>query len=125
MALAVVLDACATPYRPQTAGDRYGYREVAVTPDVYFVEFDGNVYTDLTTATRYWHQRAHELCAQRGHTPRELPSDPTLVQDPPLPRNPFGGFLFWTGEPIRTTGNQHSRWGFIRCVETDVGSAPK
>lgn len=62
--IGLILVGCATPYQPK--GFRGGYEEVEVKPGVYFLTFEGNRHTSLSTAATYWHQRAKELCAQRG-----------------------------------------------------------
>jgi hypothetical protein len=111
--------ACATPYRPQTADDRHGYRHVLIQPDVYFVEFTGNVYTVQETATRYWQRRSQDVCAENGRISTELIPDPLSVPAPRMPMAPRAGFVFLSGEPLGATGDAHSRSGFIQCLAAD------
>lgn len=111
----VAFAACATPYKAQTARDRYGYREVEIKPDVYFIEFKGNASTDLTAAGRYWHRRGTELCAERGKVAEPVYLDPLATHREQLSPGPMGGFLFLTGEPLGAANEGHSRAGFIIC----------
>jgi hypothetical protein len=118
LVLGLSVAACATPYQPQTSRNRYGYRELPITDEVYFLEFQGNVYTDVVTAADYWNRRAGEICRRTMQVPREIYSDPLLRQR----RNESiwslfrGGFLFYKGDPVGAAGDRHSRSGYFRCI---------
>ena len=49
--IGLILMGCATPYQPK--GFRGGYEEVEVKPGVYFLTFEGNGHTSLSTAATY------------------------------------------------------------------------
>ncbi|MGD0405690.1 MAG: hypothetical protein ABSB10_03470 [Candidatus Bathyarchaeia archaeon] len=59
-----LVSGCATPYQPK--GFRGGYTDTHIKDNIYFVEFSGNAYIDTTTAVKYMHRRAKELCQEKG-----------------------------------------------------------
>lgn len=63
--LVSLLASCATPY--QRKGFRGGYADEHLHDNVYIVTFNGNGFTDWTTATKYAHRRAAELCKENGY----------------------------------------------------------
>lgn len=56
--------ACVTPY--QSMGYSGGYSDEPLGDDTYIVTVKTNGYTDASTAYRYFHRRASELCRSNG-----------------------------------------------------------
>lgn len=57
---------CATPYQPNGfRGGYYDYR--AGKKNVYIVGFRGNGYIAASTAGRYAHRRASDVCTEQGY----------------------------------------------------------
>jgi hypothetical protein len=59
-----------TPYQPK--GFTGGYTDTHLKNNLYYVEFSGNAYLDRTTAIKYLHRRAKELCEINGYNDYEL-----------------------------------------------------
>jgi hypothetical protein len=68
--IALTLSSCATSYKPD--GFSGGYTDRQVGKNKFMVTFRGNGYTRGTTVEEYAHQRANEVCAERGHDGYEL-----------------------------------------------------
>jgi hypothetical protein len=123
MVIGLFVTGCVTPFdQPQVEKGGYGYREIAINQDVYFLEFRGNVSTSLSTASKYWYLRADELCAPKGQVVKELYVDPfsqkatrTAPSDMAIGDGIGEGFIFATGESLGS-GYLHSKFGFFRCV---------
>jgi len=118
-AIALHVAGCATQYEPKTVKEGYGYRDIVINPEVYYLEFQGNVFTSIPTATKYWHWRADEICAPKGQVAEEIVADvPTQLSRPTTSEQEpaFAGFLFYLGDPLGS-GFLHSKSGYFRCID--------
>jgi hypothetical protein len=119
LAIALHVAGCATPYEPKTGKDGFGYREIAINSEVYYLEFQGNAFTSIPRATKYWSWRADEICAPKGQVGEEMFADPTtrLARTTASGQEPaFAGLLFSLGDP--STGRSlHSKSGYFHCVD--------
>lgn len=125
LAIALHVAGCATPYEPKTGKEGYGYREVAISPEVYYLEFQGNVFTSIPKAVKYWYWRAGEICAPNGQVAEEIYADVTTQLSRATASEPepaFAGLLFYLGDPLGS-GYLHSKSGYFHCV--DVSEAKR
>ncbi len=56
----MLLCSCATGYHPYTWNG--GYKDKELEPGSYEIYFVGNGPTSIEDVTKFWHQRANELC---------------------------------------------------------------
>jgi hypothetical protein len=97
---------CATSYQPKSFTG--GYEEAEIKPGVYFLEFQANAYTGMTTVVKYWHRRADELCAARGQVAEVLSTEQAKAIT--------GAFV--------NAGNvalirKPAKSGYIRCIQDE------
>jgi len=92
----VVFTACATPYQKREIRGGYGYEDVHIKDNIYYVNVQVNGFTGMDTAREYFNRRAKEVCLENGYQDyqisqgKDTSTAPIIVDSggtlPPQPR---------------------------------------
>ena len=99
---------CATPYQPR--GFAGGYTDAHLKDNLYHVTFEGNAFIDQSTAVRYLHRRAKELCLENGY------KDYT-VKDPRDASTQMMMGSYGSGSISASTMNKPLVSGYVECLK--------
>ncbi|WP_417622000.1 CC0125/CC1285 family lipoprotein [Parasphingorhabdus sp.] len=119
--MTVLLVACATatPYQPETAGQRVsgGYSEIRLGERRYRVRFAGNTLTSRETVEGYLLYRAAELTVESGYdwfriTDHTTARDRRMYIDPTPRYDPWygAGYIYWRPHWRYYRGGVWSTW---------------